>query len=69
MFRGWRRLLAGGLLGAVVSLMVDRNRQRRKAVGRSSLLRWMGPFLSVFLGEMGKEGIWRKLLPLRRRMR
>ena len=69
MNRRWRRLLASGLMGAVVSLLLGRDRKRRKAAGQSTLMAWMGPFLPSLIGEMSKEGLWRKLLPLRRRIK
>jgi hypothetical protein len=69
MNRRWRRLLASGLIGVLVSHMMGRGRKRRKMAGRSSLMALMGPFLPSLIGEMGKEGLWRKLLPLRRRIR
>ncbi|HHW13282.1 MAG TPA: hypothetical protein GXX33_09820 [Firmicutes bacterium] len=69
MNRQWRRLLASGLVGAVLSLMMKRSRQRTTTVGRRTFKAWVGPFLSSLIRGMSKEGLWRRLLPLRRRIR
>ena len=69
MNRRWRRLLASGLIGAILSMMMGRGRKRRKIADRSTFMAWMGPFLPSIIGEMRKEGLWRKIIPLRRRIR
>ncbi|NLM37708.1 MAG: hypothetical protein GX202_06245 [Firmicutes bacterium] len=69
MNRRWRRLLASGLVGAALSLMMGRGRKRVKTASRNPFMTWVRPFLLSLVGGMSKEGLWGKLLPLRRRIR
>ena len=55
MNRRWRRLLASGLIGAILSMMMGRGRKRRKIAGRSTFMAWMGPFFPPSLARCVKK--------------
>lgn len=67
MNRGWRRLLAGGLIGAVASMLLGR--RRGSLVMEKKIRRQVGPIFRSFLGLLTKEGLGQGLLFLRRRLR
>lgn len=69
MNRRLRHLLTGGLIGAAASVLMRMGRKKGKMVGRRNMLQRMGPSLQSFIGELSKEGLWRKILPLRRRLK
>ncbi|HEY8392924.1 MAG TPA: hypothetical protein VIL83_09370 [Capillibacterium sp.] len=67
MKRGWRRLLAGGLIGAAASMLLGG--RRGSLAMEKKLRRQAGPLFRSFLGLLAKEGLGERWLFLRRRVK
>ncbi len=66
MNRRWRRLLAGGIIGAAASMFLGR--RRGSAAMEKKLRRQVGPMFRSFLGALMRGGLGQRL-SLRRRVR
>ncbi|NLW59888.1 MAG: hypothetical protein GX073_06045 [Firmicutes bacterium] len=67
MNRRWRRLLAGGIIGAAASMLLGR--RRGSPAMERKLRRQVRPIFRSVLGLLTKEGLGQSLLFLRRRVK
>ncbi|HBK67028.1 MAG TPA: hypothetical protein DEB05_14960 [Firmicutes bacterium] len=69
MNRRFRRLLTGGLLGAIASVVVGLGRKRTRTMKRRSFYEKAGYPIRAVIGQLSRVGLLGKWWPSRRRVK